>query len=90
MKDPDQIAELNGWSLWRLDPQQNGEERWSIGKNGPHAYLTCDAATALEIHYAVASFDALREIAHARSGLTLHDLLRRLDAKFSCTESQQR
>jgi hypothetical protein len=37
------------WNLFRLGKQENGEERWSIGVNGPRAYLTCDEDVAMHI-----------------------------------------
>lgn len=43
------------YTLWRLDPQGNGEERWSLGVNGPAAYLTCDESVAVWIARAVAN-----------------------------------
>ncbi len=44
---PETISvESTKWSLHELDPQSNGERRWSVGVNGPRAYLTCDKETA--------------------------------------------
>jgi len=49
------------WTLHRLEPQANGEERWSLGENGPRAYLTCSEATALLILHGVVVTDILLE-----------------------------
>ena|SRR5882724_13680564 len=47
------------WTLHKLDPLPNGEQRWSLCKFGPRVYLTCDKATARQILRAL----SLQEIA---------------------------
>lgn len=34
------------FTVWALEPNEAGEQRWAVGKNGPRAYLTCDEETA--------------------------------------------
>lgn len=41
--------DLTKYTLHELEPQQNGERRWSIVKWGPVAYLTTDTTTAEHI-----------------------------------------
>ena len=41
------------WTLHKLAPLKNGEERWSIGKWGPRVYLTADRKTVEHIKEAL-------------------------------------
>lgn len=47
------------WTLHELDPQPNGERRWSIVSTGPIAYLTCDEDVAALLAAAQVSHDTL-------------------------------
>ncbi len=53
--------QFGDFTLWRLEPQANGEERWSFGVHGPGVYLTCDEATAVGMAQAYADTHVFRD-----------------------------
>jgi hypothetical protein len=60
--EPFESLKRGRWTLHRLTPQDNGEERWSLGVNGPRMYLTCDETTAISVLMAMVVADAASDI----------------------------
>lgn len=56
---------IQKWELHKIDPQPNGELRWTIVTNGPIAYLTCEEFMAKRLFAAQALLENC-EIMHSR------------------------
>lgn len=54
--------EFGEWTLFRLDPQENGEKRWSLDNKGVKAYLTCDESMALKIANGIRAIEVLARV----------------------------